>query len=340
MKRQPSLDLIRCLGLLFVVGLHGFLKNGFYSEPQTGALIWTADCFRWLFFSCNGLFLLLTGYLKSTKVFSREYYKSLIPILVSYVLTCAVTYPIRHFVLGEELSLAQWMGKLFGFSNYAWYLEMYIGLILLSPPVNLFLLQIKSNKGLYLAAGVMVFLTAMPSLTPLPVAPDYWTALYPVTFYVLGAVIRRVQPDVKFWQGLGLTALTVMGMALASVMATDEPFSKGFIQGNGGFWNTLVAVLVFLSLYRMQLPERLGKIVSWLAEGCMEGYLLSRIIDCSIYAMLPQWHSPEKYPLLFLSVTIPNYVISILAGKAVHMLAWKIVRPWLTRNAKISKIDA
>ena len=38
-SRESGIDLIRCLGLLFVVGVHSFLKNGFYSEPQTGAVI-------------------------------------------------------------------------------------------------------------------------------------------------------------------------------------------------------------------------------------------------------------------------------------------------------------
>ena len=76
LKRETGVDLVRCVGLFFVNGIHFFLKNGFYSEPQTGAAMWMADCFRWLFFSCNGLFLLLTGYLKSEKPFHKDYYKS------------------------------------------------------------------------------------------------------------------------------------------------------------------------------------------------------------------------------------------------------------------------
>ena len=57
--RESGIDLIRCIGLLFVVGVHSFLKNGFYSVPQTGGLIWAADCFRWLFYGCNGIFMML-----------------------------------------------------------------------------------------------------------------------------------------------------------------------------------------------------------------------------------------------------------------------------------------
>ena len=70
-NREPGIDLIRCVGLFFVVGVHSFLKNGFYYEPQVGAVMWAADSVRWLFYCCNGIFLLLTGYLKSTKPFGR-----------------------------------------------------------------------------------------------------------------------------------------------------------------------------------------------------------------------------------------------------------------------------
>lgn len=326
MKREPGIDLIRCLGLFFVNGIHFFLKNGYYSEPQVGAVMWAADSFRWLFFSCNGLFLLLTGYLKSTKPFSKDYYKSLLPILTGYLLTCLITYPIRHFGLGETLSLFEWVGNFFTFSNYAWYLEMYIGLLLFSPVINLALSQIKEEKALLGLAGVMVFLTALPSITTINLIPDAWTSMYPVTFYVIGAVIRRVRPSVKVWQGLALTAVTVMFMALVSLISTDKVFSKGFTQGNGGFWNTLVATLVFLTFYRVEFPAAFGKLLSQMSQGVLEGYLLSIVLDRSMYAAFPQWHSPEKYPILFVCVTIPIFLISITAGRGVHEISIRLCR--------------
>lgn len=324
MKRETSIDLLRCVGLFFVNSVHCFLKNGFYNEPQVGGMIWAADCFRWLFYSCNGIFLLLTGYLKSTSPYKKDYYKSLIPILMGYLLTCVITYPIRHFLLDETLTLEAWINNFFAFGNYAWYLEMYVGLLLISPLINCILNQIKDEKQLIGLVGLMVFMTALPSATVLPVVPDFWVDMYPVTYYVIGAAIRRIQPKVKWWVCLGLLALTVMGLGGISVYTTDEGFSKGFTQGYGGFWATLIATLVFLSLYRVTLPEKLGKVITWLSAGCMEGYLLSIVLDRSLYALLPQWHSPEKYWLLYICVTIPIFIISITAGHLVHTISVKL----------------
>lgn len=321
MKRQPGLDLVRCVGLFFVVGLHQFLYNGFYSQPQTGVLMWTADTFRWLFFCCNGIFMMLTGYLKSPKPFEKGYYKGLLPVLIGYVLCCFIIFPIQSQLITEELTFRDWMDKLFGFGNYAWYVEMYIGLILFSPVLNLAIAHIHEEKHLIQLALLMIFLTALPSATKLTLVPDFWAGFYPVTYYVLGAVIRRIQPKVKWWQGLGAAVLVSMGLALTSILTTDKGFSSGFTQGYGGFWTTLVTVCVFLGLYRVQPGEKVSKALAWISGGVYEGFMLTLIPDLWLYPMVRQWHSPEKYPLVFICITIPIFLFAVLSGKLVHTIA-------------------
>ena len=316
-KRESGIDLLRCLGLFFVVGVHSFLKNGYYSEPQTGAVMWAANSWRWLFFCCNGIFMMLTGYLKTQKPFGRKYYKSLIPVLISYVIVSLISCPIRHFLLGEAMSPLDWISNFITFGNYAWYLEMYIGLLLISPLINLALDSLRTSKKQLALTGVLVLLTAVPSITPFNVAMDYWASLYPVTYYMIGAMIKRLQPKVKFWQGGLLAAGTAMFLGLVSLL------SNGFSQGYGGFYITLITTGVFLAVYRLQIPTRLVPVLAWAADGVLPGYLLSRLLDLWVYNLLPQWHTPEKYPLLFVCVTIPIYCVSLLAGRAVHALTVK-----------------
>lgn len=325
-SRESGIDLIRCLGLLFVVGVHSFLKNGFYSEPQTGAVIWAANSFRWLFFCCNGIFMILTGYLKSTKPWNRDYYRSLISVLVSYLLTCVVSFPIRHFLLGEKLTFFQWLEKLVTFANYSWYVEMYIGLFLLSPIINLALERVTEPKKLLLLSGTMVALTALHSVTALNLIPDYWNATYPVTYYVLGAVIRRLQPKLPRWLCLGGVAVIAMGLGLATYVTAVKNFNDGFGQGYGGFWITAMVVLLFLGLYQVRVGKTGGKVLAWMAGGCFEGYILSRLLDVWVYDLVPQWHTPEKYPLLFLCVTVPIFILALLAGKGVNLLTQLLMK--------------
>jgi surface polysaccharide O-acyltransferase-like enzyme len=326
-SRQPGIDLLRCLGLLFVTGVHSFLYNGYYYEPQMGILMWGANSFKWLFFTCNGLFMLLTGYLKCEKPLSKGYYRSLLPILVGYGLTCLVSFPIRHFVLNEKLTLWQWLEKMVTFGNYAWYIEMYIGLILISPLINLALKQLTTPRQIYWAAGAMVAVSALHSITPLDLIPDYWSALYPLAYYVIGASIRKLQPKCRPGLFLTLAAGFTMWLGLLTLITTDGGASDGFGQGYGGFWVTVMVLLIFLTWYRVQLKPVAAKTAAWMAGGVFEGYILSRLLDVWIYGKFPLWHKPEFYPLILVVITVPVFLCSILMGKGTHALVELILKP-------------
>ena len=332
MKRESGADLFRILGLLFVNGVHACLYNGFYSAPQHGFAIWAADSFRWLFYGCNAMFILLTGYLKAHKPWNKRYYKGLAAVLIGYVLTCLISYPVRYFLLGEKDSIWIWAERFVTFSNYAWYVEMYIGLILISPLINLALQRIESPRKLLLIAASCVFVSLLHSATAVDLAPNYWSAFYPVTLYVLGGVIRKLKPRFPAWLCLMVAALTAMGLGVASVCTATKGFSSGFTQGYGGFWITIMVCALFLGVYRLQTGEKTAKVLSWLSGGVFEGYILSRLLDVWIYDTVPQWHSPEKYWLIFLCITLPVFITSLLAGKAVHSVGAMITNSLFPKN--------
>lgn len=328
-EREAGVDLFRLLGLLFVNGLHAFLYNGFYYEPQTGAAMWLANSFRWLFFGCNGMFMLLTGYLKTTKPWGKGYYKGLAAVLVGYILTCVISYPVRYFLIGEKDALSMWVERFFTFSNYAWYVEMYIGLILVSPVLNLALDSLKRAKQIWLLTGGVVLATTLPTITPLNFLPDWWTGMYPVGYYMIGAAIRRTKPKIPASAGLLGAALCAMGMGLASLLTTNGgKFNDGFTQGGyGGFWTTAMVTCLFIGVYRFKAGPRTAKVLSFCAAGVFEGYILSRLWDVWVYKTVKFWHSPENYILIFLCVTIPVFVTSMLAGRLVHSVSAWIVKP-------------
>lgn len=325
-KRENGADLYRILGLLFVNMLHACLYNGFYYEAQEGVAVWMANSMRWLVFGCNAMFMLLTGYLKTTSPWGRRYYKSLVAVLVGYVLTCVISYPIRYFYIGEKDSLQVWLERFVGFSNYAWYVEMYIGLFMISPLVNLALDKITDPKKQWFLAFTLLLVTVGYTATALPILPDYCGSMYPIALYTLGAVIRRTQPKVPAWFGLLAAALTAMGLGYVTMKTATNGFYGGFSQGYGGFWIVLMVTGLFFGVYRIRVGERCGKVLAFLSGGVFEGYILSRLFDVWVYGTVKQWHSPEYYPLIFLCVTLPVFVTSLLAGKLVNTISVAITR--------------
>lgn len=320
-ERESGIDLLRCTGLLFVVSVHFFLYNGFYNEPQTGLWMWAADSARWLFFACNGIYMTLTGYLKSTQPLNRRYYRGLVPVLLGYAAAAAVSIPVRHFFMGDPQTFAEWLHRFMNFSGcyYGWYVKMYIGLLLFSPVINLALRQLHETRELLWLAGTMVLLTALPSVTDWVIAPNYWTGLYPFTYYVIGAVIRRTKPQTDPRLGIGLSLLTAMGLGAVTVLSTGGPISEGYAsQGFGGFWITLTVAGLFLALYRLRIGPRLSNVLAWAAGGCFEGYLLSHLLDGWVYRMFPAWCTPPKYVPAYFCLTVPVFILSLLSGRLLH----------------------
>ena len=86
-------------------------------------------------------------------------------------------------------------------------------------------------------------------------------------------------------------------------------------------------VLLFVSLYQMQLSISAEKLLAFAAKGCYGGYLLSHLLDAWCYGVFPQWRMPAYYLLQFLVITVPIYITSILAGSVLEQLAGRVLLP-------------
>lgn len=315
-KREPGLDLLRCMALLFVVTFHSFLNNGYYSAPQVGVSMWIAGSFRWLSVSCIGLFLMLSGYLKSGRTDWRDCYQGLIPVLLGYLLAAGISIPIRHFAFGDVQSLSMWCDRLFRFSAvyYGWYVEMYIGLVLLMPFLNRLLACLQDTKALLGFGLVLLVMTALPGATPWAVFPAYWRPIYPVTYYVLGAIVRRVQPKICPWLGVAAAILLSAVLGAVTVVSTDGALSGALAWEFPDLWIVCIAMCLFASLYRINIPPVLSRMLAFGASGCYGGYLLSHLFDGWCYGLFPEWKEPSQYWRVFLCITIPIFLCSLLLG--------------------------
>ena len=315
-KREPGLDLLRCIALLFVVTFHSFLYNGYYFESQTGIAMWLAGSLRWLSVSCIGLFLMLTGYLKSEKTDVKACYRGLVPVLMGYFIAAAISIPIRHFIFGDVQTFSTWLTRLFSFNAvyYGWYVEMYIGLVLLCPFINIVLLHLQRRKALLIFGLVMVVITALSGATPWVLFPDYWRSLYPLTYYIWGAIVRQIQPKINPWLGIAVALMMSAMLGAATVLSTDGQLSDALIWEFPDLWIVLIVVCLFVALYRVRIPFAISRVLAFGASGCYGGYLISHLFDAWCYNLFPVWRSPEHYAVLFICVTVPIYITSLHFG--------------------------
>ena len=324
-ERKPGLDLIRCLGLLLVVTFHSYLNNGYYFESQRGIWMILAGGSRWFSTACNGLFLMLTGWLKSQSTDVKSCWRGIPGVLTGYLLAALISIPVRHFLLGDRKDLGTWISLFFQFRGiyYGWYVEMYVGLILLAPFVNK-LLHALDKTELILGAAIMVLLTALPGVHW--IFPDYWRDMYPLTYYLLGALIRRLDLRIPTLWGVLGAAATAFTLGAATVISTDQSIYEAAVWEFGDLWITVIVFLLFSSLYHLKVTGKTAKILCFGASGCYGGYLLSHLLDDWCYRLFSGWHRPEYYWLLFLCVTIPIYAASVAAGMLLERFSGVLTR--------------
>lgn len=149
MKRNPAMDFIRCFAFFSVVSVHFLLNNGFYSQELIGKRMYLMTCMRHFFMVCVPLFLMLTGYLMRKKTLSKEYYLKGSKTISIYILACLVWYLFYTIIQGKTISALQWCANVLRFNagRYAWYIEMYLGLFLLIPFLNILYNNIEEKSG-------------------------------------------------------------------------------------------------------------------------------------------------------------------------------------------------
>lgn len=339
-QRDFGLDLVRAAAGVLTLSVHFFLNDGFYDTPASGRTMLLACMIRMLCMSCVPLFLLLTGYTCVSRRWSKGYYKKLLPVLAVYVLAGAACLAFRVFRMGEQFSLKDIVRQftVYAAAPYAWYIEMYIGLFLLSPFFNAawHSLEETGKKALVLT---LVGLTALPGLVNQAgtLLPDWWVGIYPLTYYALGAWLREHPLRFQGWQCM----LGWFGLA-AAVGA------KGYFTASGGvylwmpedqwgsFALTLESVCLFSCLRKTKgegTPAPVRWCVARTAKLALPMYLVSYIVDQTVYPVLNGAVKQAQLRLFWMPLTVPVVVLcSLVLAQLVDWAAQALIRLVPTRQ--------
>ena len=305
------MDLIRVTAVICVISVHFFMYTRFYDQPMAGKKMFLLCTMRTFFSCCVPLFLILSGYLMGEKKLEKSYYKGLSSTLATYVLAGAACLVYCDAFLRISYSPAEILFRFLNFSaaNYAWYVEMYIGLFLLIPFLNLVYhaLDSKGKKDALLLT--MIVLTVLPTFTnsfnlvdpawwAAPAAsgitntllPRWWIGFYPVTYYFTGLYLREYGLRLKSGTIALLLGLTTLGFGAFNFW---QSYGTGFITGSyanwGGFQPYVTTVLLFSLLSRVK-GERVpipARYLLWKgSELCLGAYLVSYIFDTAFYPRL------------------------------------------------------
>lgn len=342
MKRIVAIDIIKTIALFFVITVHFFLNNHFYQARLWNSWNFLELCIRNLTYCCVPLFLLITGYLESKKEIS---YTKLIRPLLSYLFISIIVILVSIIYFGQTASFISVLSSLFFFEAipYAWYLVMYIGLVLFMPFLNRCfhsLNQKEKRRLLY----ILILLTAIPSFFKTffiefvsPATPTtYWSFLYPVTYYLIGAYFREKSLCITKTHSFLLIVILLLSISgYYWIQCVGRAFNEFIFQGYQNLPFMLLSILLFHFFFSIfqSFPKENWLLVKT-ASMSLDIYLFSYLFDQLFYT---KWitkatlHSETwKYLWIIPCVFICSWIAAFLKN-----ILFSNIEKWIKKEKAI-----
>ena len=340
-ERKLNIDLLKCIAIVFVVGVHFFLHTNYYGQSFTFKSIFLSSFIWMILMTCVPLFIMTTGYLMKDKTYSEDYFIKLLPVIGIYALTAAVYTFFDMRVVNEEY-LGKLFENIFSFSHYAWYVNLYIGLYMLIPFLNAGFNSLTSRKNQVVVLGILVLFTIVqPTLSLLNnneqnfmilphIIPDYWKGLWPITYYLLGAFLASSKKKLSFKELVIvifiLDILSVFGLAATSETSFGIEYRILPV--------FLLSSLIFYSVIHLKVSiknEWLQRVVLFISKNTLPIYLLSVIGDYYWYPkMVEKWGDFTnlflRFPLIVIFLLIQAILMTFILNTLLKFIKTIILK--------------
>ena len=322
--RHVGIDIVKCMAILSVVGVHFFLNTKFYTTNLNNVNLLLQTIIQQLFLVCIPLFLMSTGYLNNSIDISKKHFKKLIPVILLYVLYSIPAILYRTYINEIEFDIPLWIGLLFKFKGhrYSWYIDLYIGLFLLMPFLNRMYFSLNTKKEKQILILVLMILTSFVSLingkfTKEFYMPTYWSAIYPLTYFFIGKYIRDFQPKMK--NSLNILCLVLVLILQGGVeyfVAEGETY-KHFFTDYTSALRVLEGYLIFILLYKFDIKnEFVRKCVISISSLTLDIYLASFITDRIVYKELLKNYdiAQENFLYLMMILVLSSFTLAYITA--------------------------
>jgi surface polysaccharide O-acyltransferase-like enzyme len=305
-QRVTGYDIIRSMAIFFVIAGHFIAINTpFYTEEFKGISMCLKSAILPIFSTGVPLFLILTGFLNTHKNLSIQYYKGIRRVIESYLFFSIITIFFRALYLKETMPAYKWITGILDFTMipYAWYIEMYIGLFLLIPFLNIIYKGLSSKKQKQVLLLTCFCLSSLPMLLNkrgFQIIPNYWLSIYPILYYFIGCYIYEYRPQIKSH---------FKAWAIIACFASIEPivnilFNKGVYiyvaRTIASPFCLVMATLLFTMYYAANIKYELIKsFITNTAKFSLDMYLCSYIIDKLIYPLFVTKYMVIIVPVVF-----------------------------------------
>lgn len=315
--RNYGLDILRVIAIISVLSVHFFLNTKYYVVSKNGIGMKMQFVIRNIFMICVPLFILLTGYLNNNKKYDKKFFKGLLNVIIIWLFYSIIEFTVRKYITNnlEELTFKKILLAVTSFKacHYSWYIEMYIGLYLLSPVINNAYDNFETkDKNILLLISIIIFI--LPGLINDLLKdyihfPNWWYGVYPLGYYITGKYLKDTKPKYNKFL-LAIIFLLVQIITFMLMKKSDIEFESLTVY--------LSSVIIFLIFYDVTIKSKLLKtIIMTISIMSLDIYLASSLVDHIVYTIfnskMTLYNIPQSRCILFAPIVlIITFVLSSL----------------------------
>lgn len=308
-KKIIGLDIIRVIAVISVLCVHFFLNTKYYQTSINGIGMKLQYIVRNIFMICVPLFIILTGYLNKKKEYNKEFFKGLIEVLIIWLFYSIIEFFVSN--INNVITIKDFIFQITDFkaSYYSWYIEMYIGLYLLSPIINNGYdnLKEKDKKTALILFLIIFILPGIVNELLIDVVhiPDWWYNVYPLGYYITGKYIKDKKPN---YNKIKLIIIFILIQALSFILIgkTRIEFESLNVY--------ISSITIFLLVYNIDIKNKtLTKIIQIISALSLDIYLASGLTDQIVYKIfnnkLALYNIPQSRCVLYAPIVVTTSFI-------------------------------
>lgn len=269
----------------------------------------------------SDLYMILTGFLCCNKVFGASFYKSGIKVIISYLFFSVFTIVVNVYVFHTGMTWKSGLLGILSFTTipYAWYIEMWIGLFLMAPFLNIWYKALPSRKMKLYLIGLLLALAAFPDFFNrygFELVPAYWKQIYPIGFYFIGCFLREYRPTVPRLHVLIMVVLITM-IAPGVTMAVHYPTFLHILGTRSGVFIAALAIGIFLLVYNIDIKSSFTRnIFKMISLRSLDIFLCSAVFDSFIYPLFKNLYfvNQSQYGLFYFIIIPLIFVLCYIVA--------------------------
>lgn len=315
-ERNYAVDLIKITAFCLVVTVHFFLHTDYYNTPLIGVKMFLLTNIRNLAMTCVPLFVIVTGYLMSDKKWSKSYYlgavRTVLTLAAAEIICC-----LYDSIVFVDKPFWKQIIKM-GTSHYSWYIDMYIGLFLIIPFLNLAYKSLDSQKEkLRLVISFAAITIIIPSLFSIfKLEQGWWSFAYPLGYYYIGCYLKEYGIKIK---GLYCILTATVSVIVCSAVHFAVCYNHTMLQSlcitnHNSIFVAVMSVAVFCLILKtdnkLKNDRFLNNAVSRLSGLTLGAYLISYMVDDIVYNIAYYYYDVDGHKL----TALPIIVITVIVG--------------------------